>query len=235
MRSSQAVPRRLRGCTGRDEGGRIAGPPDSARESSEVERLDSEPVAAQKQAACAQIKRGERELTAQPGDHWLAPSFERPQQRLGVAVSYESRPFRLELAAQRGVVVDLTVISDPPIAPRVTHGLMTSLAQVDDRQPRMHHCDVVDDLDPSVIRSAMGERVAHRFKTISVGPRPAPDHATSDSAHALDQPPIPEMPINAQRMPVLMRRWIRSLSRSDARETDGIRRQRKPVVRPHVR
>jgi hypothetical protein len=44
----------------------------------------------------------------------------------------------------------------------MAHRLVTELAQIHDRQPRMNQPDVVNDLNPRVVRTTVGKRVAHR-------------------------------------------------------------------------
>ena len=131
-RWSQAVSTGSLGRTGRDQRRRFAGEPHAAVELGEVERLDPETIAAQQQPVPTHIKGSERELTAQ-----LATPRPGPTARATTAASrcrWSRRTESVQLAAQLAVVVDLSVVGEPPLATRMVHRLMAVRAEVDDRQ-----------------------------------------------------------------------------------------------------
>ncbi len=137
---------------------RVAGP-------AVVQRLLADAVAGQRQALLAAVPQGDGEhAVAAPQRGFQPPLHDRRQQHLGIGMAAEAVAVRFQLGAQRGEVVDLAVVGQPVAAVAGGHRLMAQRRQVQDAQPpvRQRHAGGGIGPDAAVIRSTMGQGIAHR-------------------------------------------------------------------------
>ncbi len=149
-----------------------------------VQRLDTEPIAAEEQAAVRVVER-EGEHAVQPLEQPLdAPLLVPVDDRLGVGSGSEQMAERAELGPQQAVVVDLAVVGHPDRAVLVRQRLPPGARHVDDRQPPVAEDDLAPLVQPLVVGPAMelrGHHPQHR-RPIAGRRAPLPDHA-GDAAH----------------------------------------------------
>jgi hypothetical protein len=69
-------------------------------------------------------------------------------------------PLAFEIFAERGVIIDLTVIGDPESVILVRHGLVSQL-EVNDGQAAMPHADIPMKIVAAVVRPPVNERGGH--------------------------------------------------------------------------
>src|SRR5690606_14475668 len=99
-----------------------------------VERLDSEPIAREKQLAGVALDDGEGKHAVQPFDKVLAPGVVGLDEHLRVAGGKEAVSPIFERATELPVVVDRAVIDDREPELRIDHRLLRVLRKVDDAQ-----------------------------------------------------------------------------------------------------
>jgi hypothetical protein len=124
------------------------------------QRPDSQTVSSQKKCLPQVIPDGERELTIQTrqtGDSFL---FIQVKQDLGIGVRGEAMPFCLQLRTELDVIKDLPVKHNPQRAVLVPDGLLAA-AEVDDAQPGASETDVIIQVDPELVGSAMPDHGQH--------------------------------------------------------------------------
>ena len=142
----------------------------------EIERLDAEPVANEAQRARSAIPQREGEHADETLDRGLdAPFGDGLDQNLGVGMSPEAAPARLELWAEIAGIVDLAVIGDDAGAAARHHRLRARRRKIDDGEPRMAERDAGLGVRPHAmrVRPAMVERRRHgaaeRFQLLRAG------------------------------------------------------------------
>ncbi len=166
---------------------RSAGRVDAKRsvplELGEVERLDAEAVANQRQpAAVALVEReGEHAVEAL---HAARPPF-RPglDDHLGVAGGREAVALGLELGAELGIIVDAAVEGDGQPQLGVDEGLRRGFGQVDDLQPPVGEPDRAANDRAGAVRAAGRHRVSHALEPRGRDSAAGEVDLSADAAH----------------------------------------------------
>ena len=166
-----------------DLGGAHEGAPDARV----VEGLDAEPVAAHQQPAARAVPEREREHAAQALHTCLAPFLVGMHDALGVAAGAVAMAASFELAAQVGVVVDLAVVGDPHRAVLVRERLGAG-GDVHDREPAERQPHPRLDVEPGIIRAAVGERLGRRGEPVGIGGAAVGIEPGREAAHQREVP-----------------------------------------------
>ena len=148
------------------------------------QRLHAEPVAGEEQLAALAIVQREGEHAVETGEAVGAPLPPRGKDHLGIAFGPEGMTQPGQLAAQRAIIVDLTVEHDCRASIRRMHRLRRSL-YVDHRQAAVRQPYAIIAPQPRPIRPTVNHPVAHPHQQIAVnlGMR-LPREQTGDPAHA---------------------------------------------------
>jgi hypothetical protein len=148
-----------------------------------VERLDAEAVAGEHEPAPRVVPQRDREHPAQALGEAHAVLLVQMHQHLCVGVrGAEGVAGRLELGAERGVVVDLAVLDHDDAAVLVGDRLVAAL-EVDDRQPPRGQPRAADEHLPRAVGAAVRERVAHRPQHARIDGAPVAADDAADPAH----------------------------------------------------
>ena len=130
-----------------------------------VQRLDAQPIAREQQPPLRRIPDGKREHAAEPVNAIVTPLLVGVHDRFSVGLRAVAVPALLEVAPDRGVVVDLPVVDDPDRAVFVRERLLAG-AQVDDTQTPVGEDGVGVAVQAHLVRSAMRKDVAHRHRSV---------------------------------------------------------------------
>jgi hypothetical protein len=136
--------------------------------------LNPEAISNQRKSLRFAVPKREREHPPEPLQRIVqAPCLYRFQDHLGVRMSAPHHPDTppLQVLANLGRVVDLTVVGDA-VSPRVRpHRLLAPLAEIHDRQPSMAepNAHLAVEEDPGGIGAAMDQRGRHGFDPWSGG------------------------------------------------------------------
>ena len=148
----------------------------------EVERLDPEPVAHERDAPGVALGDREGEHAREAVDAGLAPAVPGLRDDLRVARREEAQAVGLELAAQLAVVVDAAVEGDDEPEVGVHQRLGRPVAEVDDLQPPVGQRDAVQRPCPAAVGPAARDGVGHPVDGFDVrGPRGR--HLAREAAH----------------------------------------------------
>src|SRR6267378_2874291 len=122
-----------------------------------VERLDPQPVASEKEFPLANLVDGKSEHAADLGDTLFSILLVKMENYFGVGRGVKQMTALFELRAELGGVVGFAIICDPEIAVGAGHRLAAALAEVNDGQTR-----VDKQARPEKLHSlAIGAAVAH--------------------------------------------------------------------------
>ena len=148
----------------RDERLQFRGEHDASVGASPIERLDAEPVAAEREHPLAPVEHREGEHADQPL-HCVAhaPRGEPLDHHLGVGVAAEAVAGKLQLRAELARVVHLAVIGEREPSVGRQHRLRAGRAQVDDGKPRVTEREPRAFLHPHTlrVRPAVAQRRRH--------------------------------------------------------------------------
>jgi hypothetical protein len=150
------------------------------RDAGDVERLDAEVVAGQRQPLLVTVPDRQAEHAVEAVEGLGAPLREGLQHDLGVRVGREGAPQALELGAQVEVVVDLTVVGDAVAPVGGVHRLL-AVRDVDDRQPPVGQAAGPVERDAVTVRAAVLLARVHALEERWVGGEPV---VSGDATHA---------------------------------------------------
>ena len=130
----------------------------------DVQRLDAEAVAGDKERSLHAVPAGKREHAAHVREPRGAAARDQAQQDFGVAAGGKTLIVRFQVRAQRSVVVDFAVEHDVEPAVGRGHGLRAARAGIDDREPPVHQQDTGVRLlpDAGAVGPAVRQRPAER-------------------------------------------------------------------------
>ena len=129
-----------------------------------IERLFSEAVAGEREAAFLPVPEGEGEHADAALDRrGEPPRFDGGEDHFGVRAAAEPVSRAGKLGAQLGEVIDLTVENDDVATARGAHRLMPGGREIEDREPPETQRQPAFRVGPhpGVVRPAMGERGGH--------------------------------------------------------------------------
>ena len=149
----------------------------------QVQRLDAEAVAHQREAPAVALVDGEGEHAVEALDRARAPLGPGLDDDLGVAGRGEAVALALELGAEFGIVVDAAVKRDGQPEMDVGEGLRRRLGQVDDLQPPVRHADGAAQDHAGAVRPARRHRLGHPLEPRRRGGAAVKADLAADAAH----------------------------------------------------
>ena len=173
--TTQRIPRAEGPGLGREPDGPVGPVGPRARH---VQRLDAEPVADQVQAPLPPVVQREREHPDEARERRVeADPVARLEHHLGVGRAAQRGAPTLDVRPERSGLVALAVVDDDEAAGGGDHRLRAAGGEVDDREAALSEADPCLRVapHPTVIRTAVVQRVAHRLEAggESVGPHVA--------------------------------------------------------------
>ena len=133
-----------------------------------VQRLLAEPVAHQSERLARPMIDREGEHADEAVERPDAPFPKRVQHDLGIGLRAEAAAALDQLAAQLAIVVDLTVVDDPPVALGVRHRHAAGRAQIDDAQPIGTEAGLTQAGHALLVGAAMALQGAHLADGVDV-------------------------------------------------------------------
>src|SRR6266478_5127402 len=133
----------------------------------EVQRLDSEAVAREKQSPCILRPNRERKHAAQTREAIFVPLQKGAQNYLGVAAGLEFFTVRFQFGAQFPVVVNLAVEDQDGVSVFADHGLIARV-KVDDFEAHGPQRNSLRFIRALLVRTSMNQRVGGRVNARAV-------------------------------------------------------------------
>ena len=160
--------------------------PDPMRVLGQVQRFDTQPIAAEQHPAAVTLDDREREHAQQVIDEAIAPVVVGLEQNLGVAGREEPVAELAKFPPQLLVVVDAAVPADGKPQLRIDHRLSTRLGQVDDLQAAMAERDAALRPHAGAIRAPGCHRLGHGRDGSDIRCLAVETHLAGGSAHPFD-------------------------------------------------
>ena len=156
-----------------------------------IERLDAIMIARQQETAFLRIPQRECKHATKAMHHGGAFGGIKMDQHLGVRSRAKAISLRLELAAQRAMIIDLAIADDDNLPIRAPHRLSAKLGKLDDRQPPVTKPDPAIGRVPlpETVRPACRHVVAHatELRMIHAGHGRPIRIDSSNAAHSSDR------------------------------------------------
>ncbi len=148
-----------------------------------VDRLDAQAIAREQQPRPARIPDRKREHPPQPVHAVVPPLLVRVHDCFGIGSRAIPVSGRFEIRTHIGMVVDLAVEDDPDRLVLVGERLVAR-RKVHDAQAAMGERGVLIDQQPRIVRTAVGDDVAHRDRAFTIaGAEPVGGDDPGDAAH----------------------------------------------------